>query len=146
MTQARDTEAVPNNLVPGAVPNPWTFTTGADDPPEIVITIPADGVTGVAVLQDIIITFSEPMNTGTVTYSLSPNPGIIAEVWSDGDTILTISHNAFNQGTQYTVQVLAGDDLTGNSLILGAVPNPWSFLTFDNTPPEIIMTTPSDGS
>ncbi len=144
VTQAMDTSA--NNLVAGVVPNPWTFTTLVDDPPEIVATVPANGVTGVAVGQNITITFSEAMNTGTVTYSLNPNSLSLVNSWSGGDTILTISHSDFAQGTQYTMEVLAGQDLTGNSIIIGAVPNPWSFLSFDNTPPEIILTTPSDGS
>jgi hypothetical protein len=144
VTQARDTGGA--NFVAGATPNPWSFTTVLDVPPQITVTAPADGAVNVPVAQSIVITFSEAMNTGTVTYTISPNPGGLVNAWSGGNTILTITHTNFAQGTLYTVTVTAGSDVVGNNLDDGPVPNPWSFRTFDNTPPTIVLTTPSDGS
>jgi hypothetical protein len=63
--------------------------------PAIDITDPVDGSTGVLLDQDIVITFSEPMNIASVTFTITPNPAGVSTAWSMGDTVLTISHSAF---------------------------------------------------
>ncbi len=124
-----------NSLVAGPVPNPWSFTTEAMVPPEITNTDPADGAIDVLLTQDIVVTFSETMNTGTV--SCTPNPSItLTPAWSVGDTVLTLSHaTPFAAATTYTVTCI-GQDMDGNDLVPGAVPNPWSFTTVTVAPPE----------
>lgn len=116
-----------NPLVPGPVPNPWTFTTFG--PPIIINTVPFDGDTNVTINQDIVITFSEQMNPTTFAYDVAPNPGGWTEVWSSGDTVVTLIHTDFDHNTAYTVVVLAADDMAGNPLVAGPVPNPWTFTT-----------------
>lgn len=136
-----------NPLFAGPVPNPWSFTTIEDDPPYIVSTVPANGEIDVLRTQNVIITFSEPMNTATVTYTCIPNPFGWGAVWSGGNTVLTLSHNNFQDETAYSFEVVAtSQDTTGNNLDAGPVANPWSFVTEDITPPSLISTTPSDGS
>ncbi len=76
---------------------------------------PANGSSGVSTTTNVVVTFSEPVVTGTFAYSLLPNPGGTATVWSGGNTIATISHNAFSQNTSYTFTVTGGDDVSGNS-------------------------------
>jgi uncharacterized membrane protein/bacillopeptidase F (M6 metalloprotease family) len=139
-----------NGLVAGPVPNPWTFTTGSTsdtDPPTITLTSPIDGATGVAYNADIVVTFSEAMNTASVTYSCLPNPGGAWNVvWSAGDTVATFSHvNDFSEGIIYTFQITGGTDMAGNAMDVGAVPNPWLFTSL-NEAPTIISTVPADGA
>jgi hypothetical protein len=114
--------------------------------PNVTATSPVNLATGVALNQNIVITFSEAMNNSTVAYTFLPNPGGLSAVWSAGNTVLTISHTAFIEMTLYTIQVTAGKDPTGNNLIAGATPNPWTFTTGDFTAPFIVSTIPADGS
>jgi methionine-rich copper-binding protein CopC len=141
-----------NPLAAGAVPNPWDWTTVAGPdltPPEITVTNPINLATGVAISQDVVITFSEAIDTGTFAYTIVPDPGGWSWVWSVGDTIATGSHIDFAASTGYTFTVTAADDLAGNPLAAGAVPNPWSWTTGaggDVIPPEITVTTPANGA
>lgn len=131
-----------NGLAAGAVPNPWTFT--AFSPvPLIVSTSPADGATLVPVDQDIIIRFSEPMDTLTVTVTVTPDPGLNPHQWDAVDQNLTISHTDFLPSTGYVVTV-DGQDLDGNALIPGPVPNPFGFTTA-SLPPTVALTAPLGG-
>jgi hypothetical protein len=91
--------------------------------------------------QVIIITFDETMITGSLTYTIEPNPGGLSESWSGGDTV-TIFHNDFTSGTRYWVNITAATDLAGNNLD----PLPYSFYfdteTLDTTPPNVTTRTP----
>jgi len=138
-------DASGNGLFPGPVPNPWTFRT-VGLMPQILNTVPADGANNVPLDQSIIVTFSEPMNTATVTCLIVPSI-TLASSWSGGNTVLTLSHVAlFAASTTYTV-TCSGQDLDGNSLIAGPVPNPWTFTTVaGGVPPEINSTVPPDGA
>jgi methionine-rich copper-binding protein CopC/RNA polymerase subunit RPABC4/transcription elongation factor Spt4 len=139
-----------NPLTAGAVANPWNWTTeGADTtPPTITTTVPIDQATGVAAGQDVVITFSEPMNTTTFTYSISPDPGGWTWVWNVGNTTTTGTHTDFALCQVHDFNVTAADDLAGNPLAAGPVANPWNWTTTgcDVTPPNITTTNPSDGA
>jgi len=125
-----------NDLVP---PTTWTFNALCDKP-FILTTSPADGAQQVRQMADIVITFSEAMNTGTVTYPIVPSIPL-GFAWNPGNTVLTLNHTvAFTSGTSYQVTV-AGQDLDGNALIAGPVPNPWDFTA--NNPPTAAID-PSD--
>ena len=97
--------------------------------PVIIATSPANNAAGVDLNANIVITFSEPMTTGSVTYTLAPDPGGVAVAWSSGNKVATYSHTAFAGGTPYTFQITAGNASAGtpNALIAGPVPNPFSF-------------------
>ena len=127
-----------NGIVAGPVPNPWTFTTTCPAP-YIQTTSPQDGAVQVRRTEPVVITFSEPMNTGSVV--VTPNPAItFAPAWSGGNTILTLTHaTLFTGGAAYTITV-AGTDVDGNALIAGPVPNPFDFTA--NTPPSATITAP----
>ncbi|MCK4444284.1 MAG: Ig-like domain-containing protein [Thermoplasmata archaeon] len=133
-----------NKLVPGPVPNPFYFTTVSQNP-YIVSTDPYDGETGVGVNAPIVITFSEEMDTATVTWTIDPNPGGWTETWESNNTVLNLTHaNPFASMTTYTVEVLTGNDTSGLPLIPGPVQNPWSFTT-ESVNPYITATSPADG-
>lgn len=112
-----------------------------DVPPRIIQISPPDGQVGVAVAADIVVTFSEAMNTGSVVANIAPSLAL-TYTWSSGDTVLTLSHGtAFTACTQYTVTI-TGDDLTGNALVGGPVPNPFDFTALCPSP-FIASTTPA---
>jgi len=100
-------------------------------PPVILSTNPVDAAASVFVNQNLIVTFSEAMSTGTVTQAQTagPDPGGWAVAWSAGNTVATYSHNLFAYGTSYTEQITAGQDMNALGLAPGPVPNPWSFTT-----------------
>ncbi|MCK5309907.1 MAG: Ig-like domain-containing protein, partial [Thermoplasmata archaeon] len=135
-----DTNTVENSAIPTSpdAASPW-----------IISTVPADGTLDIPITQEIVITFNEAMDTGTVAYSCLPNPGGLTPVWSAGDTVLTLFHTDFAYDMLYTVEVTAGNDLAGNPLVAGPVPNPWTFTTLaapDVTSPWIVTTVPVDGA
>ena len=92
------------------------FTANAPDtqPPTMAL-VPVNGATNVSMTQEVIVTFSEQMNTSTVNYTLSPDPGGKNAVWSNGDKTLTISHNPFTAAGSYTFTITAAKDLAGNN-------------------------------
>ena len=73
ITGGEDTSG--NSLAPGAVPNPWSFTTEDVIPPETTSTIPMNGAVDVLINADVVVVFTEEMNTSSVTYNCTPDPG-----------------------------------------------------------------------
>jgi nitrous oxidase accessory protein NosD len=135
-----------NELVDGYVPNPWSFTTLDTSAPEITATMPVNGAIGITLNDNIIVTFSEPMDTSTVAFTCSPNPGGWSVLWSAFNTIATYTHDLFTSYTNYTFHITAGKDETGNDLVKGLIPNPWWFKTKDAMSPTILSTSPENGS
>jgi methionine-rich copper-binding protein CopC len=146
VTAGSDTEG--ESLV--AAPVSWSFTTaddGGGEPPALTGTSPADGTTDVALDQTVVITFSEEMDTASVSYTFEPEVSGISETWSISNTVLTLSHDPFTAATAYTVTVTAGSDTEGQSLV--AAPVSWSFTTADDgggEPPALTGTSPADGA
>jgi hypothetical protein len=140
-----------NALKAGAVPNPWTFTTGTaanTTPPTITLTSPVNGATGVQLNATVNATFSEAMDSTTLTSATftltgpgaTPVTGTVTYAPASDIATLTPT-NPLVANTQYTATVTTGaKDLFGNALVAGAVPNPWSFTTgppFVGGPPPI---------
>ncbi|MBU2565089.1 MAG: PKD domain-containing protein, partial [Candidatus Thermoplasmatota archaeon] len=97
--------------------------------PSIASTTPSDGAVNVSLTQNIIIQFSEEMDTSSVQYTCSPNPGGWISSWNAAKDTLTLTHNDFSPGVTYTFNVTAAKDLAGHDLVSGSVPNPWTFTT-----------------
>jgi len=118
------------------------------DPPTISSTIPVDGAGGVSISQNIIITFSEPIDKATWTYTCNPDPGGWNELWNPTNDTVTLTHTSFDLITSYTFTVIWANDSAGNALVAGPVPNPFDFTTeiTDTTPPTIESITLSDPS
>ncbi len=129
------------DLVPGPVPNPWSFVTYCPDP-YIVLTDPEDGETGVPFARNILVIFSESMNTTTVTWDIVPYVNLTGS-WDSMGSILTLSHMLmpFEECVSYTVDI-AGESATGIALISGPAPNPWTF-TAVCIHPFIVLTDPA---
>ncbi len=129
-----------NALAAGAVPNPWTFTTGTTvdaTAPTITLTNPANVATGVPLNATVNATFSEAMDPTTLTtatFTLSgpgatPVTGTVT--YATASDIATFTPTVpLAMNTEYTATVTTGaTDLSGNALAAGAVPNPWTFTT-----------------
>jgi hypothetical protein len=132
----------------------WSFTTGAGPsttPPTITLTSPADLDTGVTLNAAVNATFSEAMNPttllapGTFTVAVSGVGGaavagnVTYDVNSDTATFTPLANLA--PSTNYTATVSnAATDVSGDPLIAGTTPNPWSFMTgtaLGQLPPDL---------
>jgi hypothetical protein len=135
-----------NDLVTGAIPNPWSFETEDIIPPFITLTTPVNGAKNVPVTSSIVATFSEQMDEGTVTFVCFPDPGGWSYTWSNDFQTVTYTHYPFESLKMYTCGITSGKDLAGNDLVGGPIENPWAFETADATPPILIFTDPADGA
>ncbi len=100
--------------------------------PVIVSTVPTAGATGVAVTTSYVrLTFSEPMETSTVSVSISSGSWLVPS-WSDGNRTVSRSRlTTLPYDTNVNVST-NGEDTVGHLLSSGispAVVNPWSFRT-----------------
>jgi hypothetical protein len=135
ITSAKDIHGY--DLAPGPVPNPWNFVT------ENLFPYIADAIPyyqeHIPVTEEIEIYFSETMNTSTVAWSVSPDPGGWIEAWSMNDSRLVLWHtNPFESCTWHEVEVSYAEDLFGNQLVLGPgqdpIGNPWPFKSYCEAP------------
>ena len=132
-----------NALVAGAVPNPWSFTTGAGPDvtaPTITLTSPANAAINVLLNTAVSATFSKAMDPvtitapGTFTVSVSGAGGAAVAgnvTYNSTSHIATFTPAAnLTASTQYTATITnAAKDLAGNALVAGAKANPWTFTT-----------------
>ncbi len=132
-----------NALIAGAVPDPWSFTTGAGPDttaPTITLTSPANAAGNVPLNTPVSATFSKAMNPvtiaapGTFTVSVSGAGGAAVAgnvTYNSASDIATFTPTVnLTASTQYSVTITnAAEDLAGNALAAGAVPNPWTFTT-----------------
>lgn len=126
------------------LPQTWEVSNMPAASPYIVWTDPADGETGVSFNASIWVKFSEEMNTSSVIWTMAPDPSLCAHYWWDVNTLLEVRFaNPWTENTSIAIQV-DGKDLDGNFLVLGPVPNPWSFTTGFGDAPYIVTTDPFD--
>ncbi len=144
LTQAHSAQGV--SLGGSSVPNPFDFTT-QPSAPILMETDPEDGETNVPIEHDVVLTFDRAMDTdsSTLTFDCDPDPGGWSRGWSDGDTVLTLSHDDFTENTEYTFELLAARSAEGLDLAGSSVPNPFTFRT-ESPWPILIETTPADGA
>lgn len=105
-----------NTLIPGQVPNPWTFTVTDDRvPPDAVIQVHGSDPTSVLTLAAIEVKFTEPVRTGTVTYRITPHvDGSLR--WDDDGRRALFLHDRFQIGQTYVFSTDGALDLAGNAL------------------------------
>lgn len=82
--------------------------------PTIASSVPPDGATEVSLSTNLAITFSEPMDQGSVVVSVNPPILLSKPVWNTSATVAFNSPN-LQAGTRYVVSV-EGRDLAGNAL------------------------------
>jgi len=95
---------------------------------------------------DIVIQFNESMNTSSFAYEFISgwDPGM-TWAWEstvyENDTIRGAHANLFGTPSEYMFNVTYAEDLSGNPLAPGPVPNPWNW-TVETV---IVSTVPADG-
>jgi len=97
------------------------------EPPGIVAAAPVSGAMDVYPTAPVVITFSEPVHTGTFAYTVTPDPGGWSETWNGSGAVVTLAHTPFVYSTTYTVTVTAANDPVGNPL--SGAPYTWHFAT-----------------
>jgi uncharacterized repeat protein (TIGR01451 family) len=112
--------------------NPGNSTSTASntvdgDPPEILAVSPGAGAEGVALGASVVITFGEAIDADTFAYAVIPDPGGWMAMWSGDNSVVTLTHDAFDAGEVYTVTVTTANDVVGNVLV--GLPYEWSFET-----------------
>ena len=135
----------------------WTFVTSADSDttaPSVIFTNPANLAGSVATNKKITATFSEGMNSTTITGStftvtgpgLTPVAGTVTYSIVGATATFTPS-SALATGVLFTATITTGaTDLAGNAL---AVAFTWTFTTGvgpNNTAPVVTSTTPGSGA
>ena len=124
------------------------FATGAGDntPPTVASTVPAANAVAVASGSTVAATFSEAVQAGTVTFTLTgPGGAVPATVSYDSanDRSILTPTAPLNGAVTYTAHVSGAKDTAGNQM---AGTTTWSFTTSDTTPPTVSSTTPAAGA
>ncbi len=115
----------------------WTWSTAATNDttaPTLSSTVPAHMATGVPINQEINAVFSEDMAPETIsTTSFTLMQGTIAvpgTVTSAGNAATFTPSQPLAINTTYTARIAnTAQDLSGNMLMAGTTPNPWTFTT-----------------
>ncbi|WP_295679109.1 Ig-like domain-containing protein, partial [uncultured Nevskia sp.] len=132
------TDLAGNALVGSVIQNPYQFTTGlAPDvtPPFVNLTSPPAAATNVCINSTINARFNETIDANTINAAsfivTAPGgaqvPGAVTYNATTRVATFRQSEN-FIADTVYTVTVTnAVTDRAGNALVVGTVPNPWTF-------------------
>ncbi|HUI68729.1 MAG TPA: Ig-like domain-containing protein [Nitrospirota bacterium] len=137
--------------IPMAAPYICSFNTGTVPdiiPPTIVATTPRNGDIGVMPNAALSVTFSEPVDSQTISFILSTGSTTVPCTMSySGTTAIFTLLDILASNTSYTATVSAGvKDLAGNPMPNSYI---WSFATgtaIDTTPPIVTATTPTVGA
>jgi len=86
------------------------------DPPTVTAVLPRGAI--VAVNGDVVITFSEKMDSGADgTVQLNGLAALTGGSWSDNDTVFIIPYSGLVNGTDYTVNISGFKDVAGNTMV-----------------------------
>jgi O-glycosyl hydrolase len=119
----------------------WSFTTVAAAPPPaptVTAVTPANASTGIAITSAVTATFSETMNSSTITgstFTLTPAGGsaVAATVTYNADVATLTPTAPLANGTIYTATITTGVMSSGGSAL--ASNYTWSFTTAAVAPP-----------
>lgn len=155
ITMAAQSAAASNSLAADYV---WSFIAGltADTTaPTVISTVPVSGATSIPTNQIVSVTFSEVMDsatitaTGTFTVAVAGVGGAaVPGTVSYAGSIATFTpSSALTPSTEFTATITtAAEDLSGNALAANYV---WSFTTGtgpDTTSPTITLTSPASAA
>ena len=127
----------------------WSFTTIASDiiPPEVITTTPVNGATEVALNTNIIVEFSEPMDTTAINEnSFFVSGGVTGHIsYHVNSATFNPSEDLVRGNTYVVILSTQIEDQAGNSLMSNYH---WSFSTIigDTITPQITGYEPEDGA
>ena len=96
-------------------------------PPAVTLVSPSSGAIGVLLQQQVVVNFSEPMDTASFRFRCTPDPLYWNLSWSSGDSQVTMWHGDFAPGILYSFRVDSAADMSGNAML--NPPYQWSFTT-----------------
>ncbi len=133
-TATISTSVMSSGEVPLTALYTWSFTTVAATPPTVTTTVPANGATGVNVGNALTATFSQPMNSATLTASTVTltGPGNTAVSglisYNTGTSTVTFApSSALAYNTSYTATITTGAQSSAGAAL--ASPYVWTFTT-----------------
>ncbi|MDG1949985.1 MAG: Ig-like domain-containing protein, partial [bacterium] len=98
--------------------------------PLLISSTPVDSVTSVASDADVVLTFTEPMDTGTLTYTYTNYSSGATVVWSSGNSVATLTPDGtYDSEANITFEITAADDPSANSMVNTISTHPFSFVT-----------------
>ncbi len=135
--------------LPNASNYVWSFTAAAANsaPPKITLENPANLATGVAINSTVNATFSEAMDPSTIsatTFSVAQSgvPATLtgAYTYDPVANVATFTPSSkLAANTTYIATITTGaSDLSGNALVAGSQPNPWTFTTGSGLAPGAV--------
>ena len=117
-----------------------------DTPPTVTAETPASGATGVAVTSPLTATFNEAVQSGTISFTLTPSGGspVAAKVtYNSSNFTATLTPSAaLAYNTTYTATVSGAENSAGDPM---SGPFSWSFTT-DPAAPKVTSETPASGA
>jgi len=144
------------NDLAGTFASSFTTTSAPDvTPPNVLLTVPADGATNVSVLTPITVTFSEAMNPATINTSTivlkvaGPGTVISGSVGYDGVTrIATFSpaSGTLAFGTTYTLTASGATDASGNAMAAAFIVAFTTQAAPDLAPPTVTGSSPANSA
>ena len=113
---------------------PWSFTTVAPPVPTVTTTVPASGATNVNVANALTATFSQPMNSSTITtttFTLATTSGSTpvtgTVTYNSGTSTATFTPSSLASNTSYTATITTGATSSAGAAL--ASPYTWNFTT-----------------
>ena len=106
------------NAANGTSPNAtqsFTLIVGADTTKPVVYFV-TPYATGADLNDNVIITFSEAMNTTSGTVQLNSLTALSGGAWYGSNTVYTIPYSGLENGTVYTVNISGFKDAAGNTM------------------------------
>lgn len=104
--------------------------------PVLLSTSPIPGQYGLLRTVPITLHFSEPIDTSAFAFISSANPGGWNFDWTDENRTVTIDHTPYKLNLTESFTVIAAPDETGNALVAGSHPNPFSFRIANDASPN----------
>jgi hypothetical protein len=120
------------------MPSPvsWTFTTVDTTPPTVTSESPPPGATEVGVSSTVTATFSEPVQSGTIVFTLTAPSGAAVPASlsynATSNTATLTPSSSLAATTTYTASVSGAKDNAGNPM---PAPVTWTFTTASASPP-----------
>ena len=98
--------------------------------PVLVSSSPENTEKSVQLTADIVLTFSEAIDTGSLAYSITAgtDPEGWSEAWTVSDTVVTLSHNNFKAAEDITFDITAAPDTAANAFVSTSI-DPFTFTT-----------------
>ena len=127
----------------------WSFTTAAVPAPTVTAVTPANASTGIAITTAVTATFSEAMNSSTITgstFTLVPQGGsaVAATVSynANGNVATLTPTSPLANGTIYTATITTGAMSSGGSALASSYS--WTFTTVALPAPTVTSVTPAN--